>query len=156
MPGAGGNVHPSGAFSSPDEGWLEGPVHVTRSPGPQRLDGGWPLALRAPLTAVAPEPGTTAGDPGAGALAVGLDGAVTRYVPGRGWSREFLLTSSGSVARPALRGVAWPAGGRAYAVGDLGSMWMWRNETVRGTWWEEKSSCVRPDVTDTRRSRFWM
>ena len=37
MPGGGGNFHPGGAFSSVDEGWLEGPFHVTRTPEPVRI-----------------------------------------------------------------------------------------------------------------------
>ena len=56
-PGAGGNFRAGGAFSAPDEGWLEGPVHVTREPEPTQLrrrPGRSPL--RAPLTSVAPAP----------------------------------------------------------------------------------------------------
>ena len=136
MPGAGGNGRRGGAFESADEGWLEGPVHVSRAPegrGPLRE---WPLTLRSPLTAVAPQPDAPAGDGNASALAVGADGGVTRYTPGKGWVREFLLTSTGAVAHPVLRGVAWPEAGRAYAVGDAGAMWLWRSET--GLW--EKDS----------------
>ena len=48
-----------------------------------------------------------------------------RYEPGRGWQREFLLSSSGSVNKANLRGVAWPEPARAHAVGDLGAMWKW-------------------------------
>ena len=57
---------------------------------------------------------------------------MLRYAPGAGWTREFLLSSSGAVSKPLLRGVAWPEPGRAHAVGDLGAMWMWRAET--GLW----------------------
>ena len=48
MPGAGGNFRPSGAFSSPDEGWLEGPVHITRRPSrdDSARAGRWPCARR--------------------------------------------------------------------------------------------------------------
>ena len=83
----------------------------------------WPVALRAPLADVTAAPGGAPGALGSGALAVGADGAVLRYEPGRGWQREFLLSSSGSVNKATLRGVAWPEPGRAYAVGDLGAMW---------------------------------
>jgi hypothetical protein len=124
MPGGGGNFHYSGAFSSPDSGWLEGPVEISAkaAPSPPPL---WPVALRAPLNDITGAPGAPQGSLGSGALAVGLDGGVARYVPGRGWHREFLLTSSGAVSKATLRGVAWPEPGHAYAVGDLGAMWEW-------------------------------
>jgi hypothetical protein len=132
MPGAGGNFRPSGAFTSPDQGWLEGPVEITSRPAPSRLRA-WPVALRAPLADVAPAPGSAPGSLGAQAMAVGTDGAVARYEPGRGWQREFLLTSSDSVNRSNLRGVAWPTTARAHAVGDLGAMWQWNADNNR---WE--------------------
>jgi hypothetical protein len=131
QPGTGPNRQRSGAFSSPDEGWLGGPVHVTRSPDAGRL-GRWPVALRAPLTSVVGEPGKSPGDLASGALAVGSNGAVARYAPGQGWQPEFLLSQAGTVVKANLRGVAWPEPGRAYAVGDLGQMWLWRSET--GEW----------------------
>ncbi|MEX2105306.1 MAG: hypothetical protein WD810_00255 [Solirubrobacterales bacterium] len=124
MPGAGGNFRASGAFSSPDSGWLKGPVEISAKVAPDKLKA-WPISVRAPLADVAGAPGASAGSTDAGALAVGADGAVLRYEPGRGWQREFLLSSSGSVNRATLRGVAWPEPGRAHAVGDLGAMWMW-------------------------------
>jgi hypothetical protein len=124
MPGAGGNFRASGAFASADAGWLQGPVEVSTKTAPQNLKA-WPIAVRAPLTDVAAAPGAAPGSTSSGALAVGADGAVLRYEPGRGWQREFLLSSGGSVNRSTLRGVAWPAPGRAHAVGDLGAMWMW-------------------------------
>jgi len=124
MPGAGGNFHPSGAFSSADGGWLEGPVEISSKTAPAPPHP-WPLSLRAPLTDVTPAPGGTPGSLDSGALAVGSDGAVARYVPGSGWKREFLLSSSGSVNKANLRGVAWPLPSRAYAVGDSGAMWEW-------------------------------
>jgi hypothetical protein len=139
MPGAGPDDAPGGAFYSPSDGWLEGPVQITGQPSPQRLES-WPVSARAPFTAVAPAPGTTPGDPGAQALAVGADGAVARYTPGQGWQREFLLTSSGAVSSPTLRAVAWPEPNRAYAVGNLGAMWLWRAET--GLW--EKDPAAPP------------
>ena len=129
--GGGGNFRPSGAFASPTAGWLEGPVQVGADPVPVRLRK-WPAALRSPLTAVAPQPGAPIASPQASALAVGTDGGVVRFVPGQGWSREFLLSSTGGVVRAALRGVAWPEASRAHAVGDLGAMWQWRADT--GLW----------------------
>jgi hypothetical protein len=131
MPGAGADNAPGGAFYSPQDGWLEGLVQITTTQQPQRLVS-WPVSARAPLTAVATAPGSTPGDPGAQALAVGAEGAVARYTPGHGWEREFLLTGSGAVSSPTLRGVAWPEPNRAFAVGDLGAMWIWRGET--GLW----------------------
>ena len=85
--------------ASADEGWLEGPVHITREPEPEGLRDSWPVSARAPLAAIATEPGRTPGDLGAGALAAGPDGTVLRYQPGQGWTREFLLSSSGTVVR---------------------------------------------------------
>jgi hypothetical protein len=131
MPGAGADNAPGGAFYSPQDGWLEGSVQVTTAQQPERLVG-WPVSARAPFTAVASAPGSTPGDPAAQALAVGAEGAVARYAPGHGWEREFLLTGSGAVSSPTLRGVAWPDPNRAFAVGDLGAMWVWRGET--GLW----------------------
>ena len=124
LPGGGGNFGSSGAFSGVDRGWLEGPVEISSKAAPDRLSS-WPLAVRAPLADVTGAPGASPGSFTAGALAVGADGAVVRYEPGRGWRREFLLSSSGSVNRSTLRGVAWPEPARAHAVGDLGAMWMW-------------------------------
>jgi hypothetical protein len=131
MPGAGPDDAPGGAFYTPTDGWLEGPVQVTTTEQPARLVG-WPVSARAPFTAVACAPGSPEGDFDAQALAVGADGVVARYTPGHGWAREFLQTSSGAVSSPTLRAVAWPEANRAYAVGDLGAMWVWRAET--GLW----------------------
>jgi hypothetical protein len=128
QPGGTGNGHPTAAFTSVDDGWLEGPVRISTQPRPSRLVR-WPVALRSVLTAAAAEPGKPVGATDAQALAVGADGAVARFVPGQGWTREFLLTASGAVARPRLRGVAWPEPGRAHAVGDAGAMWQWRADT---------------------------
>ncbi len=124
LAGAGTSFRPSGAFSSPDRGWLEGPVEISAKAAPQRLRS-WPIALRAPLADVAAAPGGAPGSTASGALAVGAEGAVLRYEPGVGWQREFLLSASGSVNRATLRGVAWPERARAHAVGDLGAIWMW-------------------------------
>ncbi len=142
MPGAGPDDAPGGDFYTPTDGWLEGPVQITGHSQPQRLTS-WPVSARAPFTAVVPEPGTTPGDPNAQALAVGADGAVARYIPGQGWQREFLLSSSGAVSSPTLRAVAWPEADRAFAVGDLGALWVWRAET--GLW--EKDPAVPPEGT---------
>ncbi len=139
LPGAGADNAPGGAFYSPQDGWLEGPVQITTTAVPGRLVS-WPVSARAPFTAVAPAPGTTPGDPNAQALAVGADGVLARYTPGQGWQREFLLTGSGAVSSPTLRAVAWPEPDRAYAVGDLGAMWLWRAET--GLW--EKDPAAPP------------
>ncbi len=124
LPGAGANFRPSGAFAGADSGWLEGPVEISMKTSPARLQP-WPVAARAPLADVTGAPGAAPGAPGSEALAVGADGTVLRYEPGRGWQREFLLSSSGSVNRATLRGVAWPERSRAHAVGDRGAMWMW-------------------------------
>ncbi len=122
------------AFSSAREGWLgEGqlPVHITMNPLPSRLTS-WPVSFRHALLAIAPEPGAPVGALSSGALAVGDDGEVARYEPGTGWVPESLLGPGGRVEAPRLRAVAWPTPDRAYAVGDLGQMWMWRGET--GLW----------------------
>ncbi len=124
LPGGGGNFRASGAFANADSGWLEGPVEISTKSPPERLQS-WPISIRAPLTDVTPAPGAPQGPLGSGALAVGFDGSVARYLPGQGWKREFLLSSSGAVNKANLRGVAWPEPGRAHAVGDLGAMWMW-------------------------------
>jgi hypothetical protein len=124
MPGGGGNFRTSGAFASAAAGWLEGPIEISVKTPPARLRS-WPVSIRAPLTDVAAAPVAAPGALGSRALAVGADGAVARYVPGKGWRREFLLSSSGAVNRSTLRGVAWPLPARAYAVGDRGAMWMW-------------------------------
>lgn len=140
--GAGGNYRASGAFSSPEQGWLEGPVQVGAAPAPARMVA-WPASLRAPLYALATAPGTAIGSLQSGALAVGAAGAVARYTPGSGWEREFLLSSTGAVSAPTLRGVAWPEAGRAYAVGDLGAMWLWRKET--GLWERDAAAPIAFD-----------
>jgi hypothetical protein len=131
MPGAGADNAPGGAFYTPTDGWLEGPVQITTTQQPERLVG-WPVSARAPFTAVTPAPGSPSGDFDAQALAVGADGVVARYTPGHGWEREFLQTSSGAVSSSTLRAVAWPEPNRAFAVGNLGAIWIWRAET--GLW----------------------
>ncbi len=139
MPGGGVVLAPSGAFSAPDRGWLEGPVQVGQVTAPQLL-ARWPVALRAALTAAVGAPGAGPGDAQSGALAVGVDGAVARYAPATGWTPEFLLSANGNVAKANLRGVAWPEAARAHAVGDLGAMWMWRGDT--GLWERDPAAPV--------------
>jgi hypothetical protein len=129
-PGA-GRRGGSAAFAAPDEGWLPGGVHVTRRPQPSRL-ASWALPVRRPLTGVATKPGQSAASLDTEAIAVGLGGTVVRYRPASGWQPEFLLTSVGAVTRPNLRGVAWPTPTRAYAVGELGAIWRWRQSL--GLW----------------------
>lgn len=144
--GGGGNFRPSGAFSGPDRGWLEGPVEVGAAAAPSRF-ASWPVALRAPLLSVVPAPGASPSDPAAGALAVGADGAVLRRDPQQGWLREFLLSASGAVVRQTLRGVAWPEASRAHAVGDLGAMWQWRSDT--GLWERDPAAPVGVEANFT-------
>jgi hypothetical protein len=126
-----------------EEGWLSGVssgrdgARVERvSTSPEATlgtDQTWPLPFRRPLLAIASQPGSSPGDPAAEALAVGDDGQIARYLPGTGWTPEFLYNgATGVVQHPRLRGVAWPEPGRAYAVGDEGAMWLWRSDT--GLW----------------------
>jgi hypothetical protein len=139
--GGGGNASTDAAFASPEEGWIADTAgagansaqveHVTTNSASSGLQA-WPLPFRRPLLAIATQPGTTPGEQGAQALAVGDQGQIARYIPGEGWTPEFLYTASGTVATPRLRGVAWPEANRAYAVGDEGAMWVWRSET--GLW----------------------
>jgi hypothetical protein len=139
--GGGDESTADAAFLSPGEGWISAVApaglnsalleHVTASPtapAPQS----WPLPFRRPLTAIAAQPGTTPGEPGAQALAAGDRGQVARFVPGQGWAPEFLYNAAGVPEEPRLRGIAWPEPGRAYAVGDNGAMWLWRADT--GLW----------------------
>jgi hypothetical protein len=128
------------AFSNPREGWLGQarlPVHLTLHPAPSRLEP-WPTAFRHALVAIAPQPGTPVGSLSSEALAVGDLGEVARYEPGKGWMPESLLDSGGRVETPRLRAVAWPTPSRAYAVGDLGQMWLWRAET--GLWEQDPAT----------------
>lgn len=128
------------AFSSPREGWLGQarlPVHLTLHPAPSRLTP-WPTAFRHALIAIAPQPGAPVGSLSSEALAVGDQGEVARYEPGKGWMPESLLDSSGRVLTPRLRAVAWPTPSRAYAVGDLGQMWLWKAET--GLWEQDPAT----------------
>jgi hypothetical protein len=127
------------ALSAPDAGWLgtkppQPPlqlVHLGVSPEPTALQP-WPVPFRHPLLALAGQPGTEPGGLESQALAVGVDGQVARYLPGRGWEGEFLLNSLGRRVHTNLRAVAWPEPGFAYAVGDEAEMWMWRGGT--GLW----------------------
>ncbi len=147
LPGGGGAGSANAEFTksgdSPPEGWIAGASEgrfeatverVSASPEAPGLSGAqaWPLPFRRPLLAIASEPGSTPGDPNAQALAVGDQGQIARFIPGQGWTPEFLYNGAGVVQRPRLRGVAWPEPGRAYAVGDEGAMWLWRADT--GLW----------------------
>ncbi|HTA15845.1 MAG TPA: hypothetical protein VK781_13400 [Solirubrobacteraceae bacterium] len=131
------------AFDSPQSGWIvqastnDGPdaegvsqlVKVDEAPQGDQLQP-MPVPFGRPLLAVAQAPQTTPGDPGAEAIAVGVGGEIGHYVPGIGWRPETLYGASGE--QPTLRGVAWPEPGRAYAVGDAGTMLLWRADT--GLW----------------------
>jgi hypothetical protein len=125
------------AFSNAREGWLgqyQLPVHLTLEPLASRLTP-WPVSFRHALLAIAPQPGVPVGALSSQALAVGDQGEVAHYFPGRGWAPESLLSAGGRRERPRLRAVAWPTPARAYAVGDSGpgpQMWLWRGET--GLW----------------------
>jgi hypothetical protein len=136
VPGTGSTPSGGAAFASPSEGWLgagsaPAAIQVAPSPATSQLDA-WPVPFRRPLLAVVGEPGSTPGEGSAQALAVGADGEVARYLPGEGWTPEYLYNSSGERQTPNLRGVAWPEPGRAYAVGDEGAMWLWQSST--GLW----------------------
>lgn len=133
LPDSGSTPRGGAAFSSPEEGWLgtassPAVIHVTSVPSADGL-ASWPVPFRRPLLAIAAQPGTTPGEATAQALAVGADGEVARYVPGEGWTPEYLYNSTGERQTPNLRGVAWPEAGRAYAVGDEGAMWLWQAST---------------------------
>jgi hypothetical protein len=122
------------AFSSPREGWLGSailPIHLTLQPAEDRL-APYPVPFRYALLGVAPQPGAPVGALDSQALAVGEHGEVARYLPGEGWQPESLLGAGGRPTTRNLRAVAWPTPNRAYAVGELGSMWLWRAET--GLW----------------------
>ncbi len=125
------------AFANAEEGWLGQqrlPTHLTRNPAASRLTP-WPVSFRHALLAVAPQPGAPIGALSSEALTVGDQGEVARYLPGRGWTPEALLSSGGRRESPRLRAVAWPTPNRAFAVGDSGTaapMWLWRGET--GLW----------------------
>jgi hypothetical protein len=131
------------AFSKPTEGWLGEsllPVHLTEEPVAGKLTP-WPVPFRTPLLAIAPQPGAPVGALSSEALAVGLNGAVARYKPGKGWLPETLFGPGQKKVEAQLRAVAWPTSTRAYAVGDEGEMWLWRAET--GLW--EKDPAAPPN-----------
>src|SRR4029077_5809265 len=107
------------------------PVHLSDHRASSRLLP-YPVPFHHALLAVAPQPGGAVGALTSEALAVGNEGEVARYLPGEGWQPESLLNAAGRRTTPRLRAVAWPTPERAYAVGDLGQMWLWRAET--GLW----------------------
>ncbi len=144
--GAGGEITGAGgaAFGSPGQGVIGSGgvgaqdqqggsqvIDVTPQPQGDQLQE-VPVPFRYPLLAVTQAPGSTPGDAGAQAVAVGVRGEIGRYVPAQGWRPESLYDSAGRVQTPTLRGVAWPTPARAYAVGDNGAMWLWRADT--GLW----------------------
>lgn len=147
VPALGGSSSPAdvggtfgAAFANPREGWLGQarlPVHLTLHPAPSRL-APWPTAFRHALVAIAPQPGAPIGSLSSEALAVGDQGEVARYEPGKGWMPESLLDPGGRTVTPRLRSIAWPTANRAYAVGDLGQMWLWRAET--GLWEQDPAT----------------
>ena len=92
----------------------------------------WPVSFRHALLALAPQPGAPVGALTSEALAVGDQGEVARYVPGKGGCPKACSGRVGACEPPRLRAVAWPTPSRAYAVGDRGAMWLWRAET--GLW----------------------
>jgi hypothetical protein len=140
VPALGGDTGASfgAAFSSADEGWLGKellPVRLAARPqlAPSRL-APWPVSFRHALVALAPQPGMPVGSISSEALAVGDQGEVARYQPGKGWLPETLLGAGGRHDATPLRAVAWPTPARAYAVGTLDEesepqMWLWRAET---------------------------
>ena len=73
-PAAAATSAPAAPSSTPDAGWLEGPGADRRPTPPPAQLRAWPVALRAPLTAVATAPGRGARRARLGALAVGDDG----------------------------------------------------------------------------------
>jgi hypothetical protein len=122
------------AFSNSREGWLGQerlPVHLTLASESSHLES-WPVPFRHALVALAPQPDAPVASLSSEALAVGVEGEVARYEPGKGWLPESLLGPGGRRELPVLRAVAWPTPTRAYAVGDEGQMWLWRGET--GLW----------------------
>jgi hypothetical protein len=122
------------AFSEPRDGWLGDatlPVHLTLHPVASRLET-YPVPFRFALLALAPKPGAPVGALTSEALAVGDEGEVARYTPGEGWEPEPLLGAGGRRSTARLRAVGWPIQNRAYPVGELGQMWLWRAET--GLW----------------------
>ena len=110
MPGGGGNFRASGAFSSADSGWLDGPVEIsakTRARAAALLAG---LAAGAADRRRPRRPGAAPGSLGSAALAVGADGGVARYEPGR-------AGSASSCSPPAARQQADPARRRLAGTG---------------------------------------
>ena len=102
MPGGGGNFRPSGAFALRRRGLARGAgADLRGQPRPSACARGRSrCARRSPTSAAAAgQPRRARSD--AQALAAGLDGGVARYLPGAGWTREFLLSSSGAVNKRA-------------------------------------------------------
>jgi hypothetical protein len=130
------------AFSNPREGWLGQerlPVHLTVNPASSRL-APWPVSFHHTLVGIAPQPGVPIGALSSEAIAVGDQGEVARYEPGKGWLPESLFGPGEKVETPRLRAVAWPTPNRVYAVGDKGEMWLWRAET--GLWEKDPATPI--------------
>jgi hypothetical protein len=145
-PGGSPGAAPGGsAFVSPRRGMIAdgidpnlaldgaGQSQVVEAGAPQPSDfmADEPVPARAPLLAVAPEPGREPGAADAEALAVGKSGEVVRFVPGSGWRQDAVIGADQS-ALPTLRGVAWPRVDRAFAVGEKGAIWSW--SSTEGAW----------------------
>ncbi|MFY9489011.1 MAG: hypothetical protein WAP35_10005 [Solirubrobacterales bacterium] len=143
MPGAGTNSKVTSALSSDSTGWLTSTVRLQSTDYANRTSP-WSVGARSPLRDVAAEPGKPVAGLQSAALTVGDNGSVARFAPGTGWVTEFLLSSSGLVRRPDLRGVAWPEPIRAHAVGSYGEMWLWRAET--GQWERDPGAPIGLDT----------
>ncbi len=145
---ASGQVRAYGAFTSITNGWLSqserSVIRVASAAVAPRLQA-YPLPVRRPLKAVIAEPGRSPADPAAAALAVGYNGQVLRFNPVQGWLPEPLPSGSGR-ATPQLNAVAWPELRRAHAVGEKGSMWLYRAEA--GIW--ERDEGVPLDSSEDR------
>ena len=84
--------------------------------------------------------GHRAGRPGRAGAGGGRRWRGRPLHPRAGLAARVPADASGAVSSPTLRAVAWPEPNRAYAVGDLGAMWLWRAET--GLW--EKDPAAPP------------
>ncbi|HXA27547.1 MAG TPA: hypothetical protein VN193_02265 [Candidatus Angelobacter sp.] len=125
------------SLASPTEGWVSGTGsnaisggafsetiavgHWTKQPSVPGM-ARWPQALQSTLEAVAIDPG------GSGqALAVGDDGATSRFLPGHGWQQQL----TGNLTT--LHAIAWPATNAAWAVGNAGTVAHWDGSSWSAT-----------------------
>lgn len=127
VPAAGYDRRVSTALFTDSKGFITPETELTADPKPARL-ASWAVGSRSPFVDAVGEPGKPVGSIDSRALAVGEDGGISRYIPSKGWLTEYLQTANGLVTRPDLRAVAWPEAARAHAVGNDGSMWLWRAE----------------------------